>query len=219
MKNRSILAYCGPFGLFLLFLGLVDLCKGAGITHSQYWVYPLQTVGCAAALLWWRSHYRFDWFKGLGLALLAAAATFLVWIAPQAFLGQAPRMEGFNPEFFAPGTPLYWGTVAFRFLRLVVVVPLVEEIFWRGFLLRYLIREDFVNVPFGTFSWRSFGIVTVAFALEHSPADYPAALFTGALYNLLAVRTRSLGACVVAHAVTNLLLGGYVMATRQWGFW
>ena len=55
--------------------------------------------------------------------------------------------------------------------------------------------------------------------LEHQPADYPAALLTGALFNWIAIRTRSLSSCILAHAITNLLLGFYIMATRQWGFW
>jgi CAAX prenyl protease-like protein len=86
-------------------------------------------------------------------------------------------------------------------------------------LLRYLIREDFTNVPIGAFSWRSFGIVTAGFCLEHAPADWPAAVLTGMLFNLVAYRTRSLSACVLAHAVTNALLGGYILRTGQWGFW
>ena len=61
--------------------------------------------------------------------------------------------------------------------------------------------------------------MTVGFMFEHSRPDWPAALITGLLYNLVAVRTRSLPACVTAHAVTNALLGGYVMYTHQWGFW
>ena len=103
--------------------------------------------------------------------------------------------------------------------RLVIIVPIVEELFWRGFLLRYCIREDFENVPFGTFSWRSFLIISVAFCFEHTPPDWPAALVTSALYNIVAYKTRSLRACVIAHAVTNLLLGLYVLKTQQWGFW
>ena len=102
---------------------------------------------------------------------------------------------------------------------LLVVVPLVEEIFWRGFLLRLLIDEDFERVPFGTFSWFSFSIVTLGFALSHSPADWPAALVTGALYNAVAYRTKSLSSCILTHAVTNLLLGLWIMKTGQWGFW
>jgi CAAX prenyl protease-like protein len=85
--------------------------------------------------------------------------------------------------------------------------------------LRYLINEKFTEVPIGTFSWLSFGIVTVVFGFTHSRPDWVAALVTGALYNLVAYRTRSLTSCVVAHALTNLLLGAWIMATRQWGFW
>jgi CAAX prenyl protease-like protein len=100
-----------------------------------------------------------------------------------------------------------------------VVVPLVEEIFWRGFLLRYFINEEFYAVPIGAFSWLSFGVVTAGFALAHSPADWIAALITGALYNWVAYRTKSLASCVLAHSVTNLFLGLWIMKTGQWGFW
>ena len=113
----------------------------------------------------------------------------------------------------------YWGTLVFRLLRIAVVVPFVEEIFWRGFLLRYLIKDDFASVPFGTFSWLSFGVVTVFFTLEHQPVDYPAAFVTGILFNWVAIHTRSLSSCILAHAITNLLLSFYILATRQWGFW
>lgn len=85
--------------------------------------------------------------------------------------------------------------------------------------MRWLIRDNFTAVPFGTFQVRAFLIVALLFMVEHSVADYPAALLTGLLYNALAVRTRSLGACVLAHAATNLLLGLYVMRTGQWGYW
>ena len=144
---------------------------------------------------------------------------FLLWITPQIFLGFAPRTSGFNPDVFTARPILFWLTVAFRFLRLVVIVPLVEEIFWRGFLLRYLIDEKFDRVPFGRFSWLSFVVVTGAFALSHSVPDWPAAVLTGALYNWVAYRTRSLSTCVIAHALTNLLLGMWIMSTKQWGFW
>jgi membrane protease YdiL (CAAX protease family) len=53
----------------------------------------------------------------------------------------------------------------------------------------------------------------------HSVADWPAALLCGVIYNLVAVRTGSLAACIAAHALTNLGLGIYIMSTRQWGFW
>ena len=101
----------------------------------------------------------------------------------------------------------------------MLAVPWLEEIFWRGFLLRYLIREDFTSLPFGSWSRFSFLVTTLGFMFEHGMVDWPAALVTGVLYNLVAIRTRSLSACVLAHALTNALLGGYVMHTGQWGFW
>jgi uncharacterized protein len=157
--------------------------------------------------------------RHLLLALTVGALAFALWIAPQQWLNLPPRKEGFDPEFFgAFGWPCALN-LGLRFLRLVIVVPLIEEVFWRGFLLRFLIDENFTQVPFGAFSWKSFGIVSVLFCLEHSPSDWPAALATGMLYNFLACRTRNLAACVFAHAVTNLLLGIYVLHTRQWGFW
>ena len=57
------------------------------------------------------------------------------------------------------------------------------------------------------------------FGLAHCGPDFVPALACGALFNWIAIRTRSLSACVLAHAVTNLLLGFYIMTTRQWGFW
>ena len=154
----------------------------------------------------------------LSLAL-AGIAVFAVWISPQWILGAAPRIDGFNPTLVADSPLAHGATLAFRFLRLVIVVPFLEEIFWRGFLLRYLVREDFERVPMGAFTWLSFGAVSGAFMFEHARPDWPAALVTGALLNLVAYRTRSLGACVLAHAVANLLLGVYVVRTGQWGFW
>jgi CAAX prenyl protease-like protein len=143
----------------------------------------------------------------------------LVWIAPQQWLGSPGRWDGFDPRFFGSAGWPFALNLALRLLRLVVVVPLLEEIFWRGFLLRYLIDEDFTAVPIGSFSWMSFSVVTAGFCLEHSFADWPAALLTGALYNVVAYRTRSLSSCVLVHAVTNALLGAWVLQTGQWGFW
>ena len=85
--------------------------------------------------------------------------------------------------------------------------------------MRVIIREDFTNVAFGTFQWGSFLVVAVCFMLVHDTADWPAAFLCGIAYNTLAVRTKNLTACIIAHALTNLGLGLYIIATKQWGFW
>ena len=106
-----------------------------------------------------------------------------------------------------------------RFLRLIIVVPAIEEIFWRGFLLRAFIKRDFETVPFGTYAPMANAVVAIGFMLEHSAPDWPAALVTGLLYNFIACRTRSLSSCILSHAITNALLGTYIIITHQWGFW
>ena len=221
--RRQILAHVLPMVLFLALLALCQFITARGqaflLRHAEFWIYPAQTILCGALLLWFRRCYQFHRLKNVVFTLLIAVAVFSIWIAPRYFLNFAPRTVGFDPTLFENNSATYWLTILFRFLRLVVVVPLAEEIFWRGFLLRFVIDEHFERVPFGEFNWCSFAIVTVAFTFSHSRPDWPAAFVTGALYNVVAYRTRSLASCVLAHAVTNLLLGCWIMQTQQWGFW
>ncbi len=226
--SRELWAYVGPFALFILLNPLPGLVRSASPTapwwlHSpEFWVYPLQTVACAAMMIFYRREYLLAITPLEGLIGLAVGAlAFVLWISPQAFFHFAPRVgTGFDPTPLLAADPrAYWLTVTLRVVRLAVVVPWLEEVFWRGFLLRFLIKEDFLSLPFGSWTRLSFWVVVLGFIFEHHPPDWPAACVTGILYNLVAVRTKSLPACVLAHALTNALLGGYVMATHQWGFW
>ena len=212
-----------PLLTFVALLGLNSALKkidsSIWLSLAEYWIYPIQTILGGALLIWFGREYQLRRPRQIAFASLAGAIVFLLWISPQQFLGFGPRLNGFNPDIFSNLPSLYWSTVMFRFLRLVVVVPFVEEIFWRGFLLRYLIDDNFERVAFGTFSWLSFSIVTLGFVFSHSAADWPAALVTGIIYNGVAYRTKSLSSCVLTHAITNLVLGVWIMKTQQWGFW
>ena len=222
-EARKLVAFTLPMAVFLVLLALVSVLRKVGgafwLDSPEYWIYPAQTIFCGALVIWFWREYQFRAATRIVFAAAVALLVFAVWIAPRELLGFAPRLIGFNPEIFSGQPATYWTTVAVRFVRLVVVVPLVEEIFWRGFLLRYFVNEKFYTVPVGTFSWLSFAVVTVGFGFAHSPADRIAALIAGGLYNGIAYRTKSLASCVVAHAITNLLLGLWIMKTRQWGFW
>lgn len=226
-SRRTLWAYVLPFAVFMAGLALISgvqsLAPKEGapfwMSEPKYWVFPLQAIACGILLVrFWKSY---DWGRGWGVlaGTVVGIAVLALWVSPQWLLGFPARTEGFNPDVFASEPGLWWVTVALRFFRLVIIVPLVEEIFWRGFLLRYLIKEDFASVPLGTFSWFSFGGVVLMFGLAHWGADFVPALITGAAYNLVLIRTKSLRACVIAHAVTNLGLGIYIMQSRQWGFW
>jgi uncharacterized protein len=224
--SRREQAHVWPFLLFIGLLALVELLarifEGEGpfwTSHPEHWVYPLQTILCAAVLWWFWDMYEFNGLQRPILTIALAVLVLAIWISPQEFFGQPRRYDGFDPTLFAGRPTRYALVLGLRFLRLVVVVPLLEEIFWRGFLLRYLIDERTERVPFGAFSWFSFAAVTGCFGLAHYGPDLVPALITGALYNLVAYRTRSLGSCILAHAATNLLLGLYIVRTGQWGFW
>jgi len=218
------IAYVLPFGLFMLGLAVLEFISLFHWRPEYPWtlahfVFPVQTIVCGVALIWCWGKYRWGsfryWWAGVGMGIFVLA----LWVSPQWIFGFEERIDGFDPEVFEEGALFYWANLGVRFLRLVIVVPLLEEIFWRGFLMRYLIDEKWREVPFGKFTPMSFGVVAVFFALAHWGPDFIPALITGLLYNALAVWTRSLGVCVIAHAVTNLGLGIYIMATRQWGFW
>ena len=226
-EKQSLLAYAAPFVVFMVGLALVSAVQSLApsgatalwLTEPKYWVFPLQTIVCGILLVWFWKHYEWGKKWHVATGILVGLFVLALWISPQWLLGADPRTDGFNPDTFAEDPALWWSTVILRFLRLAVVVPLLEEIFWRGFLMRYLIKEDFTKVPFGEFSWFSFGVVTVMFGLAHWGPDFIPAIITCIIYNLVAVKTKSLACCVIAHAVTNLGLGLYIMQTKQWGFW
>jgi uncharacterized protein len=223
-SRRKLVAYTLPFLVFIALLALngalKKIDKQLWLTLPEYWIYPLQTILAGALLIYFWREYDFGRPRRIGFAVLIGIVVFIVWVSPQALFGSAPRTLGFNPLLlFNQRSPFYWLELVLRLIRLIVVVPFIEEIFWRGFLLRFLIDENFERVPLGAFSWFSFSVVTLGFALSHSPADWPAALVAGAAYNAVAYRTKKLSSCVLAHATTNLLLGLWITQTKQWGFW
>src|SRR6476620_9020767 len=147
---RKLIAFILPMAVFLVLLGLTgSSSRPEGVSwfsYPAYWTYPAQTLICGALLLWLWRDYELRAPRKVWFAFLVGVVVFAIWIAPQQFLGFPPRLSGFDPEVFASQPGVYWATVLLRFLRLVVVVPLLEEVFWRGFLLRYLVNERFTTV-------------------------------------------------------------------------
>jgi CAAX prenyl protease-like protein len=102
-------------------------------------------------------------------------------------------------------------------LGLVVLVPLAEELFWRGFLWRWIQNPNWTEVPLGQWHWPSFVGVTLFFTAVHP--EWLAAAVYGALIGLLWCWKRDLWQCVVAHATSNLVLGIYILTTSSWHLW
>ena len=140
----------------------------------------------------------------------------MLWILPEGLYPLLGETTIFDPYLhLSPTQAIVW--IGFRLAGAVLVVPIAEEFFWCGFLIPWLVRSDFQTVAPGTFTWISFLITSSLFAAEH--AEWLVGLMAGIAYNLLWYRTRSLKACILAHGVTNLGLGVWVLATAQWSFW
>jgi CAAX protease family protein len=158
--------------------------------------------------------------RGLALSALLGLAVFAGWVAidtwvPYPHLGHRVAFDPFTalrqPSWAAPAF------LCVRFYGLVLLVPVMEELFMRSFLLRYFTNSDFERVPIGSFSLTAFWIVAGLSALSHP--EWLVAIIASCAYALLLRRTRSLFQAVAAHAMTNAALGLYVVLSGDWKYW
>lgn len=208
-----------PFGAFILFL-----IVGPKLPVSPA-VEGLIRVGVLAAIIWIFSRRVLDvqvtrWAGSVAVGI----GVFVIWVGPdllwpawrEHWLLQnavTGRVESSFPEA-ARGDIL---AVLLRAVRAIIIVPIVEELFWRGWLMRWLVDMDFKRVPLGTFSTYAFTATAILFAVEHG-AFWDVGLAAGIIYNWWMLRTRRLGDLILAHAVTNACLVAYVLASGRWEY-
>jgi CAAX prenyl protease-like protein len=99
----------------------------------------------------------------------------------------------------------------------VLVVPVMEELFWRSFLMRWIDRRDFLTLAPPRSSVAALVISSTVFALAHQL--WLAGLIAGLAYGWIYRRTGNLWFPILAHASTNLLLGLWVIDQRAWSYW
>ena len=224
-------AYVLPMGVFLGFTFV------AGTYKSFYPLsYTLKTLIVAGLLLWcWRYYTKVRWTHlGLGFVVgvvgliqwvgmekgLMAAGTPLVWTRMTADI----RAEAFKPYEHFASPAVMWTFIAVRWAGASLVVPVMEELFWRDFLWRSIASpNDYRLQKVGEYDRAAFWGVPIAFAFVH--VQWLTAIVWALLIAWLLWRTKSIGACIVAHATTNCLLGAYVLIAwygfgrDEWFFW
>ena len=210
----------GPFLLFLLLLAVgyaawippeIDLPARLVILGAVLWFLSRDVIQLRA--------------QHVLLSTCLGVVVFVIWIAPgelfphyrEHWLFQNSLTGSLQTSLSKDSLNNPW-LLACRCFRAVLLVPIIEELFWRAWLMRWLISPKFQDVRLGTFDFSSFCLSAVLFATEHGPF-WDVGLIAGLLYNWWMVRTRSLGDCILAHAVTNGCLCGYVLATRHWEYW
>jgi len=208
-----------------------------GLEYYQYpIVYTVKIALTIAAMAFVLPGYRTFPFRISPLAIAVGIVGIALWIAIcrlgfeqrlveqlgkdsriVAWLGLGERPQ-YNPLAQLAATPAWAYTfLAIRFLGLALIVPILEEFFLRGFLMRYLVRDTFWLVPFGAVTRASIVVGTLVPVLYHP--EKLAALVWFSLVTWLMVRTKNIWDCVAAHAVTNLLLGIYVVTQQHWELW
>jgi CAAX prenyl protease-like protein len=178
----------------------------------------------AAILLLSRQLLDFRCANWLG-SVAVGLGVFAVWVGPDLLWAGYREHWLFQNGLFGrlshsvpPEAYLSPFNILLRIVRAAVVVPIVEELFWRGFLMRWLIRQPFERVPLGSYAPAAFWVTAALFAVEHGPY-WEVGLLAGIAYNWWMIRTKRLGDLFLAHAVTNLCLALFVLWTKRWDFW
>lgn len=220
MLRHPAVPYVLPFAVFLAFLALAPYNPLPGPVEQVVRVFIL------GAVLWYFSRSVLDFRVATPLQTVAfGVAVFVAWILPDLLIpGYRGHWLFTNSMTGAVSTsipaddlrsPL---VLLFRTMRAVLLVPIIEELFWRGWFMRWLDNPDFEKVPFGRYAHQAFWISAALFASEHGPF-WDVGLMAGIAYNYWAIRTKRLGDCILAHAVTNLCLSVYTIATGKWEYW
>lgn len=208
-----------PFFFFIFLMALSGPLQHYGFDPKA--LYAVR-AGLTGLLLWafFRFYVELAWPPRLALgqvalSILLGVAVFLCWI--QLDQGWMVLGEGdvFNPYGADGGMDV--APVVLRGLGSALIVPLMEELFWRSFLMRWIDRADFLGLSPLSVSLRALILSSLLFALEHTL--WLAGLLAGLAYGWLYKKTSNLWAPVLAHTVTNATLALWVVATGSWKYW
>jgi exosortase E/protease (VPEID-CTERM system) len=203
-------AYLMPL-LVVLAMGMITHALSTGFES----LYPLRFAGALVVLWIYRRAYaqldlRLSW-RGPAVG----AGVFLLWVACAAFMTSPASEPALLWSMPVPARGVWIGC---RVLGAVFTVPIVEELAYRGYLLRRLTAPSFETVAYSAARWPALVVSAVAFGIMHAGLWLPG-IAAGLAYGALAMRTNRLGECIAAHAVTNALLAVYVLAFDEWQLW
>ena len=217
-----------PFAVFLL----LTYGQGKFGEESRYWFYLAKTL-VGAWLIWEMRPFvaemraAFSWE-----ALIVGIGVCAIWVGLDGFYPRLSELSiklglskaettptlSWNPHVnFGEGAALAWFFIVVRILGSSLVVPALEEVFFRSFLYRYIVKVDFQSVALGQFVALPFFVVSAVFAFEHE--EWLAGLLCGFAYQGLVIWKKRLGDAIVAHGITNFLLGVWVVWKGAWQFW
>jgi len=225
--RAPVWAHVVPFAAWLFIMQMLGDPAG--------WKYALRTVLCLGIFLYlrpWKWYGKLD-LKNIPLAIVVGIGVFAAWIFFETeWMGQFPAIQNFYlkygtlPPWKMPEVSLDrsyapeecgWHFTAIRILGSAFVIGIIEEFFWRGFVYRWAQKVEWLKIDIGHFDWKIFFFVALFFGLEHH--RWFVGIIAGLAYGWMVIRTRDIWAAAVAHALTNLLLGLYVVWADKYVFW
>lgn len=212
-----------PFALYMAFLILesaVSKFPAVADAFDARFIYPGK-VACVALLLayFWKRYEELEKpslrLPEIVLGIAVGIGVFLLWINMDQGWMSFGHSAGFDPRD-ARGA-IDWSLALPRLLGATLVVPLMEELFWRSFVMRWIAEPEFTKISPARVGLRALLISAVLFGLEHTL--WLAGIVAGLAYGWLYMRSRNLWVPILAHGTTNGLLGLWVLYTAQWSFW
>jgi uncharacterized protein len=220
---RPAIVRAAPFLVFLILTGVQNVSDNA----FRFWIYLLKSIA-AGWLLWTyrreiaELRWKFSWE-----AVVVGAGIFILWVGltpllkaigiKSSWIIRGDTGAQWNPLTFFASAWLGWFFVVVRIVGSSVVVPPMEEVFYRSFVYRYVAKQDFRSVPIGQFLWTPFIVTSVLFGFGHH--EWLAGILCGFAYQGLVCWKKRLGDAIAAHAITNFLLGLWVVHKGAWHFW
>lgn len=228
--RKETIARVIPFAAFMVVIGIGEIVsllsehmQSIFVQWNVNYLYPVRVIVAGALLWFFRAQYVEIKFLDLRriwqtlVCFFLGVLVFFVWISLDMSYTLTPSLaSGYDPALFPEGG-IRSAMVCVRIIGAVLVVPIMEELFWRSFLLRYLIKSPFYEVKIGSFTIFSFVVTAVLFGMEHNMIL--AGIFAGIVYNAILIYTKSISQCILSHATTNALLACYVLATGNWRLW
>ena len=221
--NRAALARVVPFAAFMVLLAVRGAVPDDGSWGiDPRWLYGVTVLVVGGLLAWfWREYgelvsQTLPSLMETALAVAVGLAVFGLWIhldAPWMRLGEPSA--GFVPK--DANGQLLWPLIAVRWVGASLLVPVMEELFWRSFLMRWVQSPQFESVVPQRVGLKAVVLSTFVFMLAHTL--WLAAIIAGLAYAWLYIRTGKLWVPIIAHAVTNGVLGVWVLQTQRWAFW
>ena len=203
---------------FLVFL-VLTFCQGKFGAASAHWFYLAKTLAGAWLVLEMRPlvlemRWALSWE-----AVLTGVGIFAIWAGLDPYYPHLMKSGATgNPgEQFGTGSALAWFFIAVHILGMTLVVPPLEEVFYRSFLYRYLASQNFLSVPLNKFLPWPFFVTVLVFGFSHN--EWLAGILCGTAYQWLVLRKNRLGDAMTAHAITNFLLGTWIVWRGAWNFW